>query len=106
MSGIPSPATSHVARSKRPADTAIKRLDGIGRVLADLDVSRLQSQEQTMRALWTLDAADKCIRAIMGEFRTEPATEQMVRTSERLVRLIELARDEVIGLHRGNEAPS
>jgi hypothetical protein len=101
MSVTPSPATSHVARSRRPAEIAIRRLDGIGDILSDLNVSGLRTQEEMARALLTLDTANKCIRAIMAEFRTEPATEQMIRKSERLIGLIELARGEVIGTHRG-----
>jgi hypothetical protein len=95
MSSTHSPATTHTPRSRRPADIAVKRLDGIGDVLSDLKVSELQTQEEMTRALWTLETADKCIRAILAEFRTEAATEQMVRTSEKLIQLIELARDEV-----------
>ncbi len=103
MSTRSSSATSRPARARRPADIAIKRLDGIEDILSDLNVSGLQTQEEMMRALWTLDMAGKCIGAIMAEFRTEAATEQMVRKSERLINLIELARDEVAGVRgRGN----
>lgn len=95
MSSTSSPAPPRGTRPKRPADIAIRRLDGIGHVLSDLNISGLQTQEEMTRALWTLETADKCVRAIMAEFRTEPATEQMVRTSQQLIRLIEHARDEV-----------
>ncbi len=95
MSSTHGPPASHITRSKRPAEIAIRRLDGIGDVLSGLNLSELHTQEEMTRALWTLDTADKCIRAILAEFRTEAPTEQMVRTSEKLFRLIELARDEV-----------
>ena len=48
------------------------------------------------RALWTLDAASKCVRAVLAEFRTQPSTEQLVRKSRNLIDLIERARDEVV----------
>lgn len=103
MSSTSSPATPRGTRPKRPADIAVRRLDGIGHVLSDLNISGLRTEEEMTRALWTLDTADKCVRAIMAEFRTEPATEQMVRTSRKLIRLIEDARDEV---HSGGKPPS
>jgi hypothetical protein len=46
------------------------------------------------RALLTLDTADKCIRTILTEFRTERTTE-VVREATSLISLIELARDEL-----------
>ncbi len=104
MSGTPSPATSRAVYARRPADTAIKRLDGIEDILSELDVSRLRTPEEMTRTLWTLDTASKCIRAIMAEFRTEPATEQMLRKSERLAHLIELVRREVYGGHHYRKA--
>lgn len=104
MSSTPDPATSRLARPRSPADAAIKRLDGIGDVLSDLDVAGLRTQAEMTRALWTLNTADKCVRLIMAEFRAEPATEQMKRASERLMRLIELARDQLIAVDGGRKA--
>lgn len=46
------------------------------------------------RALWTLDTADKCVRMILTEFRTE-RTKDVVREAKSLIDLIEAARDEV-----------
>ncbi|WGD49218.1 hypothetical protein QA641_26695 [Bradyrhizobium sp. CB1650] len=90
----------HSTGTRTPADAAVRRLDGIGHVLADLDMSAIHTQDEMTRALWTLETADKCIRAILAEFRTEPATDQLVRTSRNLIDQIELARDEVTS-HRG-----
>ncbi|WP_454648609.1 hypothetical protein [Bradyrhizobium liaoningense] len=78
-----------------PTDTAVKRLDGIGHVLSALDISAIQTQDDMNRTLWTLDAASKCIRAVLAEFRTQPATEQLVRKSRNLIDLIERTRDQV-----------
>nr|QDF37321.1 hypothetical protein FJN17_06905 [Bradyrhizobium symbiodeficiens] len=82
-------------RARTPAETAVKRLNGIGEVLSSLDIAAIHTQDDMTRALWTLDTADKCIRMILSEFRTAPAKEQVVREAARLVDLIELARDEI-----------
>ncbi|OAF10056.1 hypothetical protein AYJ54_12820 [Bradyrhizobium centrolobii] len=92
-------------RTMTPVDAAVKRLDGIGHVLSGLDISAIHTQDDMTRALWTLDAADKCVRAVLAEFRTEPDTEQLVRKSRNLIDLIELARDEVTS-YRGSEVLS
>ena len=84
------------APAKLPADTAVKRLDGIGHVLSGLDIARIQTQEDVLRALLTLDTANKCVRVILAEFRTEPIPEQLKRKSADLIGLIELARSEVV----------
>lgn len=82
-------------RANTPAETAVKRLNGIGEVLSDIDISAIQTQDDMTRALWTLDTADKCIRMILAEFRAAPAREQVVRKAKSLVDAIELARDEI-----------
>ena len=87
----------HSIRANTPAETAVKRLAGIGEVLSGLDISTIHSQDDMARALWTLDTADKCIRMILTEFRTERATKQVVREAKNLIGLIELARDEISG---------
>lgn len=86
----------HSAQIRTPTDAAEKRLDGIGHVLSDLDIAAIKTQDDVNRALWTLDAASKCVRAVLAEFRTQPATEQLVRKSRNLIDLIERARDEVV----------
>ena len=87
----------HSIRASTPAETAVKRLTGIGEVLSGLDISTIHSQDDMARALWTLDTADKCIRMILTEFRTERTTKQVVREARNLIGLIELARDEISG---------
>lgn len=82
-------------RANTPAESAVKRLNGIGEVLSGIDISAIRTQDDMTRALWTLDTADKCIRMILTEFRTAPAREQVVRKAKSLVDLIELARDEI-----------
>lgn len=83
-------------RANTPAETAVKRLNGIGEVLSSLDISAVRSPADMARALWTLDTADKCIRMILTEFRTE-RTKDVARQAKRLIDLIEAARDEVSG---------
>src|SRR5258708_35438167 len=85
---------SHPIRANPPAETAVKRLTGIGEVLSGLDISAIHTQDDMARALWTLDTADKCIRMILTEFRTE-RTKDVVREATRLIDLIEAARDEI-----------
>ena len=87
-------------RASTPAETAVKRLNGIGEVLSGLDISAIHSQADMSRALWTLDTADKCIRMILTEFRTE-RTRDVVHQAERLIDLIEAARDKVSGYRDG-----
>ena len=81
-------------RASSPAETAVKRLNGIGEVLSGLDMSAIHSQDDMAHALWTLDTADKCIRMILTEFRTEH-TKDVAREATRLIDLIEAARDEI-----------
>ena len=91
----------HSIRANTPAETAVKRLTGIGEVLSALDVSAIHTQDDMARALWTLDTADKCIRLILTEFRTERSTE-VVRKATSLISLIELARDQISGYRDGS----
>src|SRR5581483_3678345 len=84
-------------RAKTPAETAVKRLSGIGEVLSGLDIATIHSQNDMARALRTLDTADKCIRMILAEFKSS-RTKDVVREANRLNDLIELARDEICGL--------
>lgn len=83
-------------QARTPTDTAVKRLEGIEHVLSDLDLAGIQTQDDLNRTLWTLDAARKCVRAVLAEFRTQPATEQLVGKSRNLIDLIERARDQVV----------
>ncbi|WP_407183894.1 hypothetical protein [Bradyrhizobium centrosematis] len=93
-------------RANTPAETAVKRLNGIGEVLSDLNISAIHTQDDMTRALWTLDTADKCIRMILAEFRTAPAKELVVRKAKSLVDAIELARDEISNYRDGSEVLS
>ncbi|RXH18776.1 hypothetical protein [Bradyrhizobium guangzhouense] len=92
-------------RAKTPAEMAIKRLSGIGEVLSGLDIDTIHSQADVSRALRTLDTADKCIRMILTEFRSE-RTKDVIREANRLIDSIELARDEISSLHRASGVPS
>lgn len=95
----------HSIRASTPAETAVKRLNGIGEVLSGLDITAIHTQDDMARALRTLDTADKCIRMILIEFRTE-RTKDVVRKAKILIDLIEAARDEVSGFRDGGRAPS
>lgn len=86
----------HSMRASTPAETAVKRLSGIGEVLSGLDLSAVHTQDDMARALWTLDTADKCIRTILAEFRTERTTD-VVCKAKSLIDMIEQARDEISG---------
>lgn len=90
----------HSMRASTPAETAVKRLSGIGEVLSGLDLSAVHTQDDMARALWTLDTADKCIRTILAEFRTERTTD-VVRKAKSLIDMIEQARDEISGYGDG-----
>ena len=92
-------------RAKTPAETAVKRLSGIGEVLSGFDISAIHTQDDMARALWTLDTADKCIRMILTEFRTE-RTMDIVREAKSLIDLIEQARDEISGYRDGDRVLS
>ncbi|MFK4508244.1 hypothetical protein [Bradyrhizobium daqingense] len=88
----------HSIQAGTPTDNAVKRLDGIGHVLSDLDISGIQTQDDVNRTLWTLDAANKCVRAVLADFRTQPATDQLARKSRTLIDLIERARDQLVSI--------
>ena len=85
------------SRTRTPSETAAKRLDGIGLVLSSLDLAAVRTQTDMTRAGFTLDIAEQCIRAVLAEFRTEAATEQVVHKAEDLMDMIEHARDELMG---------
>ena len=92
-------------RASTPAEIAVKRLNGIGEVLSGLDISAIHSQDDMARSLWTLDTADKCIRMILTEFRTE-RTKDVVREATRLIDLIEAAREEISDYRGGGRVLS
>ena len=92
-------------RARTPAETAVKRLNGIGEVLSGLDISAIHTQDDMARALWTLETADKCIRMILTEFRTE-RTKDVVREANSLIDLIGLARDEISDYRDGGRVLS
>ena len=87
---------SQSMRASTPGETAVKRLNGIGEVLSGLDMAAIHTQDDMARALRTLDTADKCIRMILTEFRTE-RTKDVVRGAKSLIDLIQAARDEISG---------
>jgi len=95
----------HSIRSSTPAEAAVKRLSGIGEVLSGFDISAIQTQDDIARALWTLDTADKCIRMILAEFRSERTTE-VVREAKSLIDLIARARDEISDYRDGRRVLS
>lgn len=86
----------HSIRARTPAETAAKRLNGIGAVLSGLDVGSVRNAADLAHALWTLETADKCIRMILAEFRTEHAPE-VARQAKALMGLMDSARDELTG---------
>jgi hypothetical protein len=47
--------------------------------------------------LLTLDTADKCIRSIRAEFRTEVANDRLAHKAEDLMASIERTRDDLTG---------
>lgn len=87
----------HAIRARTTGEAAIKRLDGIGHVLSNLDLVSIRTQDDLTRMLLTLDTADKCIRSIRAEFRTEVANDRLARKAEDLMALIERTRDELTG---------
>ncbi|WP_162496409.1 hypothetical protein [Bradyrhizobium canariense] len=87
----------HAIRARTPGEAAIKRLDGIGHVLSNLDLVSIRTQDDLTRMLLTLDTADKCIRSIRAEFRTEVANDRLARKAEDLMALIVRTRDELTG---------
>ncbi|MBB4373258.1 hypothetical protein GGD63_006080 [Bradyrhizobium sp. cir1] len=93
---------SHSIRAGTPAETAVKRLNGIGEVLSGLDISAIRTEDDMARMLWTLETADKCMRMILAEFRTERGKDQVVRETRSLIDLIERVRDELTGCCTAN----
>jgi len=89
--------SSHSVRARTPSEIAVKRLDGIGHVLSDLALADVQTEDDLTRALMTLDTADKCIRVIRAEFRTQVANDRLARKTEDLMALIERVHDELTG---------
>jgi hypothetical protein len=73
--------------------------------LSGLDISAIHTQDDMAHALWTLDTADKCVRLILTEFRSERTTD-VVREANSLIDLIEAARDEVSGYQGGGRVLS
>ena len=84
-------------RTRTLSEAAVKRLDGIRHVLSDLDLASVRTQDDLTRMLLTLYTADKCIRSIRAEFRTEAASDRLACKAEDLMASIERTRDELTG---------
>ena len=74
---------------------ALQRLEGIRDVLSTLNLSEMPRPQEIERVLWTLDAANKCIRVVLADLERSPCTEQLVRQSEELAAAIGIAREKL-----------
>jgi uncharacterized protein with PhoU and TrkA domain len=77
------------------SNPALQRLEGIRDVLSTLNLSDMPRLQEIERALWTLDAANKCIRVVLADLERSPGTEQLVRQSDELVAAIGSAREKL-----------
>jgi hypothetical protein len=84
--------------TQQPTDPALERLAAIRDILSALNVPNLRAPKQMLRALWMLDIANTNIQILLADFRAVPNQEQLVRQSEKLASLIELARERVARL--------
>ncbi len=82
------------------ANTSLERLEGIREVLSSLAVSTIRTDKEMMRALWTLDIANRCIHVVLADFPDEAGAEHLVRQSESLFALIQFARRKIAGLRK------
>ncbi len=82
------------------ANTSLERLKGIREVLFGLAVSTIRTDKEMMRALWTLDIANRCIHVVLADFPDEAGAEHLVRQSESLFALIQFARRKIAGLRK------
>lgn len=100
MFGAFSSIDYHSIWARTPAETAVKRLNGIGEVLSELAISDMRTSDEVARALQKLDTAEKCVRLVLTEFRSE-LTPEIVRKASSITDLIERARDEISACRNG-----
>lgn len=85
-----------------PADATsravAKRLEAISGVVSSLDVTRIRSSEDATRALYILELANKCIRVVLREVHGTFAKNALIDQSDRLIELIDVARNKLVNL--------
>jgi hypothetical protein len=91
-------------RTQRPTEPAMERLTAIRDILSVLEVPNVRAPREMLRALWMLDIANTNIQIVLADFRAVPNQEQLVRQSEKLASLIELARERILSLGGSNVA--
>lgn len=77
---------------------AFGRLEAIGKVVSSLDVAKIRSRADITRMLCVLELANKCIRVVLKDVAGDGVREQLIGESERLIDLIEVARQRVADL--------
>lgn len=90
-------SVSYSACRREPVDEAIKRLDGIRDALSRFDFADMRTPQELTAALCTLSSANRCIKIVLNDFRDAAGVEQLLRHSECLLELIEIARSKVAG---------
>ncbi len=95
MSNDLSPAN---VRTNAASLSAARRLEAIGGVVSSLDVAGIASRDEMTRVLCILELANKCIRIVLDEIRGTFGRDQLIEQSERLMQLIEVARNKVASL--------
>jgi len=80
------------------AAVAMERLRGISTEV-DSFVSRMQVEHLTLdelaRILRAFDTANACIRIVLSDFGKEPAIDQLIKQSQEIKALIEVARERI-----------
>lgn len=79
---------------------AVARLQGLTNVMSDLHGMDLRTQGDMRQALWILDLTNRCIRAILSDFRDDPCFNNLIRRAEKLTASVEGARRMVHDLGR------
>ncbi|MDE2378835.1 hypothetical protein [Bradyrhizobium sp.] len=74
---------------------AVRRLQGLTRLLSEMDGMTFQSEEDMRRALWILDLANRCVRVILSDFHDDPCISELIRQAEELVGAVERTRSMV-----------
>ncbi|MBR0994631.1 hypothetical protein JQ580_28370 [Bradyrhizobium japonicum] len=69
---------------ERLAHPAVRKLQSIAQSVSTMDMSTLQTPDGLMRAAWTLDLANQCIRIILADFRGDPEVDHLIEIAGRL----------------------
>lgn len=86
---------SEVIDFPRRKNPAVARLEGIVRVMTELNEIELRSHEDARRALWIIDISNMCIQVILSDFQDDPYISDLIPRANELTASLEQARHRI-----------